>query len=104
MLCFFKNKYFGAAEQIYGKTDPIPLLGTDKTVTFEKNESGYLMKVYIPFADKKELQLEQHGSQLHLAIKNEKRIFELPKELHTMEINEAKFDSEALEVSFIDCK
>lgn len=93
-----------AAEQIYGKTDPIPLLGTDKTVTFEKNESGYLMKVYIPFADKKELQLEQHGSQLHLAIKNEKRIFELPKELHTMEINEAKFDSEALEVSFIDCK
>ena len=79
MLCFFKNKYFGAAEQIYGKTDPIPLLGTDKTVTFEKNESGYLMKVYIPFADKKELKLEQHGSQLHLAIKMKKEYLNYPK-------------------------
>lgn len=59
-----------------------------------------VLKVFLPFANKEELELRQSGGELLLGVKNEVRRFPLPLKLQEKEIGSAKFEEGFLNISF----
>jgi arsenite-transporting ATPase len=89
-----------AAKMIYGDVDPTQVLFSDTIFKVDKNEEGYTMRIFIPFVDKKEMDLLQKGDELTLSIKNERRNFILPELLKTREISGAEYKEDALYINF----
>ena len=89
-----------AATIIYGESDPTQVLFNDTIFKVDKNEKGYTMRIFIPFVDKKEMDLLQKGDELTLSIKNERRNFILPELLKNQEISGAEYKDDALYIHF----
>lgn len=68
--------------------------------TYEKTEEGYRLDVYLPFADKKEFDLFQSGTDVILKIGNFKRNIPIPNVIRKYSIVSAKLNSEVLSVYF----
>ena len=60
-----------------------------------------VLKLYLPFATKEELDLRQNGNELLIAVKNEHRSFPLSKQLRDKQIKGAKLEDGYLLVRFI---
>lgn len=58
------------------------------------------LKIYLPFADKDELRLEQDKNELIVGVKNENRKFPIPVEFAEKEITGAKFEDGYLNIMF----
>ncbi|MFR8449012.1 MAG: hypothetical protein ACLVB0_00210 [Fusicatenibacter saccharivorans] len=58
------------------------------------------LKIYLPFADKEELRLEQDKNELIVGVRNERRKFPIPDEFAGKEIVGAKFEEGYLTISF----
>jgi len=63
-------------------------------------KDSIIMKVFLPFAVKEELELSQNEDELILGVKNEVRRFPLPKDVKNKEISGAKFEEGYLNISF----
>ena len=87
-------------DQIYGEIDPIEILFCGKIYEVVTEENETYLKVFIPFVDKSELDLNQMGNELSLSIKNEKRNFLLPDTISNMEITKAEYKDDYLAVYF----
>ncbi|MBN2223004.1 MAG: ArsA family ATPase, partial [Vallitaleaceae bacterium] len=59
------------------------------------------MEIYLPFAEKSEMDLGQNNGELHLSIKNEKRCFSLPDTLKGKVIESAKLEKGTLVIWFV---
>lgn len=68
---------------------------------FEKTEDGYILEVYLPFADKGDLDLFETGSDIVIKIGNFKRNIPCPDALRKYTINRAKFIDEYLYIYFV---
>ncbi|MFA9377877.1 MAG: ArsA family ATPase [Lachnotalea sp.] len=66
----------------------------------EKKEYEVILKVYLPFAKKQELDLRQNENELIIGVKNEVRRFPMPIELMGRVISGAKFQDDYLRISF----
>lgn len=86
-------------EQIFGDCDPAKVL-FEKEI-YQVNAENSTLRIYLPFADKEELRLEQDKNEMIVAVKNESRKFPIPAEFHGMEIAGAKFEQGYLNVSFV---
>lgn len=94
----------GALNEItsfYGKSNPEEVLTKQKIFTIEKEANGLRLDIYLPFMDKEEMTLGQNGGDLHLSIRNEKRVFSLPPQLYGKEITSAKLSDGVLKIVFI---
>lgn len=69
---------------------------------FEKVENGYKLKVYVPFADKKGLELYETGSDISIKIGNFKRNIPCPNSLRKYTISKADFNEDYLSIYFSD--
>jgi arsenite-transporting ATPase len=58
------------------------------------------MEIKLPFAEKKEIDLNQKGGEIILSIKNERRNFLLPDTLKNKEIQSAKYVDGRLRIIF----
>lgn len=87
-------------DKLYQDTQPAEILFRNKIFTVDKNESGYVLKIDMPFVDKKELKLSQKGDELSISIKNERRCFVLPTKLQSLEIESAKYNDGKLNINF----
>jgi len=67
---------------------------------FEKVESGYKLKVYVPFGDKKDLELYETGSDISIKIGNFKRNIPCPNSLRKYSISKADFKEDYLSIYF----
>ena len=85
-------------EKIYGEMDPSRVLFEKEIYRVE--EENAVLCIYLPFADKEELRLEQDGDEMIVGVKNESRKFPLPSEFHGKEIVGAKFEDGYLTVRF----
>lgn len=65
-----------------------------------KEEKETTLKIYLPFAEKDEVELSQQDSELVLGIRNEVRRFPLPVELQGEEIQGAKMEDGYLYIRF----
>ncbi len=85
-------------EQIFAQCDPDGVLFTEEI--YEVNQEDRTLKIYLPFADKEELCLEQEQRELVVGVRNEKRRFPVPPEFADCEVEGAKFEDGYLYIMF----
>ena len=89
-----------AGELIYVDKSPDEIFFKDTIFKVDKKEKGYVFSINMPFVDKNELHMSQIGDELSISIKNERRVFSLPKKLHQLEITGAKYEDGKLNIAF----
>lgn len=85
-------------EQIFAKCNPDDILFSKEI--YEVNREERILRIYLPFADKEELCLEQAQRELAIGVRNEKRRFPIPLEFADGEIEGAKFEDGYLHIRF----
>ena len=85
-------------DTIYGEINPDDVLFKKEIYSID-NEKNCL-KIYLPFADKGELRLEQDKNELIVGVKNESRKFPIPSEFTKKDIVGAKFEEGYLNILF----
>ena len=90
-LCEIGNK-------IYGDIDPDEVLFKKEIYIVDRENAN--LRIYLPFAEKDELNLEQRGRELLVGVKNENRVFPVPDDLNDKEIEGAKFEDGYLSIRF----
>lgn len=84
--------------KIYGDSDPDEVLFKKEIYIVDKENKT--LSIYLPFAEKDELELKQQGRELSVGVKNESRVFPVPEEFAEMEITGAKFADGYLKISW----
>jgi len=84
--------------EIYESTDPDNVLFKKEIYISDKEEST--LKIYLPFAEKDELELEQVGTELLVGVRNERRRFPIPTEFEEYAVAGARFEDGYLCISF----
>ena len=85
-------------DSIFKETDPNEVLFKKEIYSIDNEEK--CLKIYLPFADKEELRLEQDKNELVVGVKNESRKFPIPVEFAEKEIVGAKFEDGYLNIKF----
>lgn len=83
---------------IFGDTDPDQVLFKKEIYIPDRDDSS--LKIYLPFAEKDEMNLEQIGGELVVGVRNESRRFHIPSEFAEKEISGARFEEGYLNISF----
>ncbi len=69
--------------------------------TFEKTDTGYRLKVYVPFTNKQDFELLESGTDIIIKIGNFKRNIPIPNVMRKYPVRSAKFEAEALCIDFV---
>ncbi len=85
---------------MYGELNPADVLASRRIFTVTQQNGIHRMEIYLPFADKSEMELGQDKGEIHISIKNEKRCFILPDVLRGMEITGASLEDGILAIDF----
>lgn len=85
-------------DYIFGQTNPEDVLFKKEIYSIDNEEK--CLKIYLPFADKEELRLEQDKNELVVGVRNESRKFPIPVEFAEKEIAGAKFNDGYLSIKF----
>ncbi len=88
------------ADSLYGDSNPYDVLFQHEIFTTAEDEGKHILRIYLPFADKEELDLRQTDSELLIGVKNERRSFPLAKHLQGKEIISAGFEDGYLNIQF----
>ena len=84
--------------EIYESTDPDDVLFKKDIYISDKEERT--LKIYLPFAEKDELELEQVGTELLVGVRNERRRFPIPTEFEEYAVAGARFEDGYLCIRF----
>ena len=87
-----------AGGYIFGECNPDEVLFQKEI--YEIDREGESLRIYLPFAGKEELLLEQDGNELIVGVRNECRRFPVPAEFAGREIAGAKFADGYLRIGF----
>ena len=85
-------------DHIFEKINPDDVLFKKEIYSIDNAEKCF--KIYLPFADKEELRLEQDKNELVVGVRNESRKFPIPVEFTEKEIVGAKFEDGYLNIKF----
>lgn len=85
-------------ERIFEVCNPNAVLFQKKIYKVDRKKK--LLQIYLPFADKKDLRLEQDKNELLVGVRNENRKFPIPAEFAGSEITGAKFEEGYLNIKF----
>ena len=80
--------------------DAVGIKYNSRTQTIQKEGEGYVMSIFMPFAKKQELSLNQKGEELIVRVGVVKRNISLPRTLVGLAIKGAKFEAETLKIHF----
>jgi arsenite-transporting ATPase len=87
-------------ETVFEGRDPEAILYRTRTQKIEKNETGYIMTVLMPFTGKDDVRLSQKGDELIIRVGALKRIMTLPRSLVSHRVTGAKFEDGGLKLHF----
>ena len=85
-------------DKIFGESDPSAVLFENEIYSVDTENNT--LRIYLPFADKEELRLEQDRNELIVGVKNESRKFPMPLEFAGYDIATAKFADGYLNIRF----
>lgn len=85
-------------EQIFAQCDPDEVLFTAEI--YEVNQKEGHLRIYLPFADKGDLCLEQEQREMTVGVRGERRRFPIPPAFADREIQGAKFEDGFLYIRF----
>jgi arsenite-transporting ATPase len=86
------------AEKVYGDRDPTEVFHKEQPYIFEQTDEGFIVKVKLPYADKKFLDLYKAGEELIIRLGNVKNIILLPKAMRDAEPVGASWKGGYLEI------
>ena len=89
-----------AADLLFHDTNPGEVLFQKEIYKIDKEEKR--LSIYLPFAEREELDLGQDGREIIVGVKNEYRKFPMPAEFLEKSITGAKFRDGYLNISFGD--
>ena len=88
------------AGQAYGETDPAAVLTRERPFVVAPEGLGYSLSLSLPNAVKEELTLDQHGTDLVINLRGQRRVLALPDALAALEIAGATLADGHLTVRF----
>jgi arsenite-transporting ATPase len=86
--------------EIFKGHDPVSINYNTRTQQVDKEGEEYVLSIYMPFTDKKDLNLNQKGDELIIKVGNTKRNITLPRTLLNFNIVSAKFEDDILKIRF----
>lgn len=84
--------------EVFRQEDPIEIKYNKRTQEVIKDGDEYIFSIYMPFTDKRELDLNQKGDELIIRTLNLKRNIILPRTLQGMDIVGARFEGDTLKI------
>ncbi|MCA1831712.1 MAG: ArsA family ATPase [Actinomycetota bacterium] len=87
-------------KDLYEETDPSDIFHEENPVTIDKIAGGYVLSIRLPFASKSDLDLLRKGEDLYIRVGPYKRTVLLPSVLARLEIADASFEGDRLNVTF----
>ncbi len=87
-------------DEVFKKENPIEIKYNIRTQSVKKEDKEYVLSIYMPFADKKDLSLNQKGDEIIIKAGNVKRNITLPRTLQSLTVKGAKFKEDTLNIRF----
>jgi arsenite-transporting ATPase len=88
------------ADKIYGVKNPLERFFKGEPYHFTKENNGYRLKLKVPFALKKDIELNKRTEELIVRIGGFKRHILLPRQVAPLTSVKAKLEDEFLNISF----
>lgn len=88
------------AEALFDGDDPTHLLYRGRTHSIEEGEDDYVLSLPLPFTTREDLSLLRSGDELTVQVGNWRRNLILPRSLRGLEIRQAKFEGDTLNIFF----
>ena len=83
---------------IYSDLDPLDIFSKEKSIQFIKKDGKYLIRLNLPFAEKKDLEIFNKGGELIIRLGNWKRVFYLPTVYSDKNPSKAEFNNGVLDI------
>jgi arsenite-transporting ATPase len=88
------------AKELYHEQDPRQVFFKEKPYHFIEQKQGYLLSVRLPFLEKEDVSVTQHGDELVIQAKNRRRNLFLPQFLAYYQVTNTQFVNGRLLVRF----
>ncbi len=88
------------AAEVYGDLDSTAVLYHDDPIRVRKQETGYVLSMRLPFVDRDAMDIHRRSDELFVRVGSYKRNLILPQTLKRMEVREANFAGDHLEILF----
>jgi arsenite-transporting ATPase len=88
------------AREVYGDRDPVSILFHDDPIRVRKRLTGYVLSMRLPFVSRDDMDIHRRGDELFVRVGSYKRNLILPQSLKRMEVREANFAGDHLEILF----
>jgi len=86
--------------EVYGDQDPTAILHRDEPMRVKKRGASYVLSLRLPFVDRSDLEVFRKADELYIRVGSYKRNLALPQTLQRLEVKEANFVDDRLEVRF----
>ncbi len=94
------QKLLNFGEDLYEGKDPTQIFSRHRTYEFLKENGRNLVKLYLPFASKEEVELSKVGDELIIRIGNFKKNIVLPRAYALLEPQRARLEENHLRIDF----
>jgi arsenite/tail-anchored protein-transporting ATPase len=89
-------------EEVYGDEDGTKLLHLDEPIRVQKRGAWYVLSMQLPFTDRQQLDIHRKAEELVVRVGSYKRTLLLPHALQRLEVREARFVEDRLEIRFAE--
>jgi arsenite-transporting ATPase len=87
-------------DEVYGELDATDILHREEPIRVRKRGSAYVLSLHLPFTDRTDLDVYRKGDELYVRVGAYKRNLILPQMLQRLDIADATFVEDRLEVRF----
>jgi len=87
-------------DEVYGDRDGTEILHRDEPLRVRKRGTSYVLSLRLPFVEKSDLDVYRKGEELYVRVGSYKRNLVLPQTLQRLEVKDASFVEDRLEVRF----
>jgi len=87
-------------QEVYGDRDPTAILHQEEPMRVRKRGTSYVLSLRLPFAERTDLEVFRKADELYIRVGSYKRNLALPQTLQRLEVKEANFVEDRLEVRF----
>lgn len=88
------------ARAAYGGEDALGVPSGEGPMTISRTESGAVLRIALPFAEKKDVDLARHGDELVVTVGSYRRLLALPAALARHTVTGARVEAGSLQVKF----
>jgi arsenite/tail-anchored protein-transporting ATPase len=89
-------------QEVYGDSEGSEIFHRDQPIRVRKRGAYYVLSMRLPFADREDLDIYRKGDELHVRVGSYKRSLILPHALQRLDIRQARFVEEGLEIRFAE--